>query len=386
MSAPSNALVRPNAVCAEQLYPLHAFACERCWLVQLSVCAPPEELFRDYRYFSSYSSTWLSHAEAYAGEMFRRGIDLGSRVVEVASNDGYLLRNFAARGISVLGIEPASNVAAVARERGVPTLNDFFGLELAQRIRDEYGPADLLVANNVLAHVPEINDFVAGFATLLAPRGVATFEFPHVQRTIAGMQLDTIYHEHFSYLSVLALQPLFARHGLEIVEATELFTHGGSLRLFVSHRGTRAVDGSVERVLAGEKAAGLNRPETYAAFGRRAETIRDEFFCFVVDAAESGRGLAGYGAAAKATTLLNYSGVTAQLLPYIADKSPHKQGYLIPGARVPIVAPDRLLCDRPEIVIIFPWNLEAEIRSQLAEVRGWGGRFVVAIPELRVDR
>ena len=386
LSPPSNALTPPDALDRDEtFYPLHAYVCDRCFLVQLDVFATPAELFRDYRYFSSYSTTWLAHAEAYAAEMTRRGIGPGSRVVEVASNDGYLLRNFVARGVPVLGIEPASNVAAVAREAGVPTLDEFFGTALAQRVRVEFGAAHLIVANNVLAHVPDLNDFVGGFAALLASDGVVTIEFPHLLRTIAGMQFDTVYHEHFSYLSLIALAPLFARHGLEIVEVTELPTHGGSLRVFVAPRGSRAIDPSVGSVLAAERAAGLDRIDTYAAFSTRVARIKDDFVAFLHDAKRAGKRVAGYGAAAKATTLLNYAGVGADLLPYVADKSPHKQGYLVPGVRVPIVAPDRIRADRPDYVVIFPWNVEDEIRAELADVRAWGGRFVLAIPALRVD-
>ena len=386
LSPPSNALTPPSALDrGETVYPLHAYVCDRCRLMQLDVFASPDELFRDYRYFSSYSSTWLAHAAAYADEMVRRGIGPGSRVVEVASNDGYLLRNFVARGVGVLGIEPASNVAAVARAAGVPTIDEFFGAALAGRVRADFGPADLIVANNVLAHVPDINDFVAGFARLLAPDGVATFEFPHLLRTIAGMQFDTVYHEHFSYLSLIALVPLFARHGLEIVEVTELPTHGGSLRVFVAPRGARTVHASVDAILAAERTAGLERLETYAQFGARVVRIKDAFLAFLLDAKRRGKRVAGYGAAAKATTLLNYAGARADLMPYVADKSPHKQGNFIPGVRVPIVAPDRIRADEPDYVVIFPWNVEAEIRAELADVRAWGGRFVLAIPELRVD-
>jgi SAM-dependent methyltransferase len=386
LSPPSNALIAPDALGrGEMFYPLHAFVCERCYLVQLDKFAGPDELFRDYRYFSSYSTTWLAHAETYAEEMTRRGIGPRSRVVEVASNDGYLLRNFVARGVPVLGIEPASNVAAVAREAGVPTLDEFFGTALAHRVRAEFGAAHLIVANNVLAHVPDVNDFVGGFAALLTPDGVVTVEFPHVLRMIAGMQFDTIYHEHFSYLSLIALTPLFARHRLEIVEVAELPTHGGSLRVFVAPRGSRPVEPSVAAALAAERAAGLDRIETYAAFGARMAHIKDDFVAFLHDAKRAGKRVAGYGAAAKATTLLNYAGVRADLLPYVADKSPHKQGYLVPGVRVPIVAPDRIRADRPDFVVIFPWNVEDEIRAELADVRAWGGRFVLAIPALRVD-
>jgi len=386
LSPPSNALTVPDALGrGETFYPLHVYVCDACFLVQLDVFASPEELFRDYRYFSSYSTTWLAHAAEYADEMFRRGIGPRSRVVEVASNDGYLLRNFVARGVPVLGIEPASNVAEVARAAGVPTLDEFFGVALAQRVRSEFGAADLIVANNVLAHVPNLNDFVGGFAALLAPQGIATFEFPHLLRTMAGMQFDTIYHEHFSYLSLLALLPLFARHGLEIVEVGELPTHGGSLRVFVAPEDAREVDSSVGRVLAAEREAGLDRLATYAAFGARVARIKDDFVAFLADAKRDGKRVAGYGAAAKATTLLNYAGARADALPYVADKSPHKQGSLIPGVRVPIVAPDRIRADRPDYVVVFPWNVEAEIRAELADVRGWGGRFVLAIPELRID-
>ncbi|HTD33439.1 MAG TPA: class I SAM-dependent methyltransferase, partial [Candidatus Elarobacter sp.] len=255
LSPPSNALTAPDALDrAETVFPLHAYVCERCFLVQVGVAADREELFGDYRYFSSYSTTWLAHAQAYAEEMMRRGIGAGSKVVEVASNDGYLLRNFVARGVSVLGIEPASNVAAVAVASGVPTIDEFFGRALGERVRREFGAADLIAANNVLAHVPDLDDFIGGFAALLAPDGVATFEFPHLLRTIAGLQFDTIYHEHYSYLSLIALTPRFAAWDLEIVEVGELPTHGGSLRVFVAPRGSRPIDPSVAAVLAAEHA------------------------------------------------------------------------------------------------------------------------------------
>jgi len=386
LSPPSNALTPPGALGrGEMSYPLHAYVCDGCYLVQLGVFASPEELFRDYRYFSSYSTTWLDHARDYVDEMRRRGIGAGSRVVEVASNDGYLLRNFVAHGVPVLGIEPASNVAAVARDAGVPTIDAFFGVALAQRVRDEFGAADLIVANNVLAHVPDLNDFVGGFAALVAPGGVVTIEFPHLLRTMAGMQFDTVYHEHFSYLSLIALEPLFARHELEIVEVVELPTHGGSLRVFVAPAGTRPIDPSVAATLRAERAAGLDRLETYAAFGARVAGVKDAFVAFLLAAKQRGARVAGYGAAAKATTLLNYAGVRADLIPYVADKSPHKQGHFIPGVRVPIVEPARIRADRPDYVVIFPWNVAAEIRAELADVRGWGGRFVLAIPDLQVD-
>jgi SAM-dependent methyltransferase len=386
LSPPSNALTAADALDrAETVFPLHAYVCERCFLVQVGVAADREELFGDYRYFSSYSTTWLAHAQAYAEEMMRRGIGPGSKVVEVASNDGYLLRNFVAHGVSVLGIEPASNVAAVAVASGVPTIDEFFGRALGERVRREFGAADLIAANNVLAHVPDLDDFIGGFAALLAPGGVATFEFPHLLRTIAGLQFDTIYHEHYSYLSLIALAPRFAAWDLEIVEVGELPTHGGSLRVFVAPRGSRPIDPSAAAVLAAERAAGLDRIETYADFGARVARAKDDFVAFLIDAKRRGKRVAGYGAAAKATTLLNYAGVRADLIPFVADKSPHKQGRFIPGVRVPIAAPQRIRDERPDYVVIFPWNVEAEIRDELADVRAWGGRFVVAIPELRVD-
>jgi SAM-dependent methyltransferase len=386
LSPPSNALTAPDSLDrAETVFPLHAYVCERCFLVQVSLAADREELFRDYRYFSSYSTTWLAHAKAYAEEMMRRGIGPGSKVVEVASNDGYLLQNFVARGVTVLGIEPASNVAAVAIASGVPTIDEFFGRALGERVRREFGAADLIAANNVLAHVPDVNDFIGGFAALLAPDGVATFEFPHLLRTVAGLQFDTIYHEHYSYLSLIALAPRFAAWDLEIVEVAELPTHGGSLRVFVAPRGSRPADPSVAAVLAAERAAGLDRIETYADFGTRVARAKDDFVAFLIDAKRRGKRVAGYGAAAKATTLLNYAGVRADLIPFVADKSPHKQGRFIPGVRVPIAAPQRIRDEQPDYVVIFPWNVEAEIREELADVRAWGGRFVVAIPELRVD-
>jgi SAM-dependent methyltransferase len=385
LSPPSNALTPPDALGAgETVYPLHTRVCDHCFLVQLGVFASPEELFRDYRYFSSYSTTWLAHASAYVDEMLRRGIGPHSRVVELASNDGYLLRNFVAHGVPVLGIEPASNVAEVARAAGVPTLDAFFGVALAHRVRAEFGPADLIVANNVLAHVPDLNDFVGGMAILVAPDGVVTIEFPHLLRSMEGMQFDTIYHEHFSYLSLIALEPLFARHGLDIVEVTELPTHGGSLRVFVAPRGSRAIDGSVAAILRAERDAGLNRIGTYAEFGARVARVKDAFVSFLIDAKLNGKRVGGYGAAAKATTLLNYAGVRADLMPYVADKSPHKQGHFIPGVRVPIVAPERIRTDRPDYVVIFPWNVADEIRAELADVRDWGGRFVLAIPQLSI--
>jgi SAM-dependent methyltransferase len=368
------------------LHPLHAFVCDACLLVQLELFETPEAIFREYAYFSSYSTSWLAHAERYVERMrAERGIGPGRRVVELASNDGYLLQYFVAAGVEVLGIDPASNVAAVARERGVPTIDEFFGVALAERVATEHGHADLMIANNVLAHVPDINDFVGGFARLLAPQGFATIEFPHLMRLIDGVQFDTVYHEHFSYLSLLALAPLFARHGLAMFDVEELSTHGGSLRLYVSHAGAHEVTSAIARVVDAERAAGLADVATYPRFGERVMRIKRDFLEFLIGAKRAGKRVGGYGAAAKATTLLNYAGARTDFLAYVADKSPHKQGRYVPGVRVPIVAPDQLRSDRPDYVVIFPWNIADEIRGELADVRTWGGRFVTAIPDLTVD-
>jgi SAM-dependent methyltransferase len=387
LSPPSNALTDPADIGqGERLYPLHAYVCETCFLVQLDQFETPEQIFRDYAYFSSYSTSWLQHAERYVAQMLgEHGITPGHTVVELASNDGYLLQYFVRAGIDVLGIDPASNVAAVARERGVPTIDDFFGIELAARVAAEHGPANLIVANNVLAHVPDINDFVGGIARLLASDGFATIEFPHLLNLIRGVQFDTIYHEHFSYLSLLALQPLFARAGLRIFDVQEIPTHGGSLRIFVDHIGAHPVTPNVAAVLEKELAHGLHRIETYAAFEATVMRVKRDFLAFLIEARNAGKTVAGYGAAAKATTLLNYCGVRTDFIPFVADKSPHKQGRLIGGVRVPIVPVERLRAERPDYVIIFPWNIAAEIRGELADVRDWGGRFVIAIPTLTID-
>jgi SAM-dependent methyltransferase len=387
LSPPANGLTEPDELgTGETLYPLHAYVCGACLLVQLELFETPEQIFRDYSYFSSYSTSWLDHAQRYVATMIaERGVAPGQRVVELASNDGYLLQYFIKAGIEVLGIDPASNVAAVARANGVPTIDDFFGRALAERVVRDTGHADLMVANNVLAHVPDINDFVAGIATLLAPAGFMTIEFPHLLRLIEGVQFDTVYHEHFSYLSVLALEPLFARHGLAIFDITELPTHGGSLRIFIAKTGTRPVTAAVAAVKAAEIALGLDRIETYPAFGERVMRVKRDFLEFLIEAKRGGKSVAGYGAAAKATTLLNYAGARTDLIAFVADKSPHKQGRYIPGVRVPILDPDEIRRAKPDYLVIFPWNIAAEIRGELADIRSWGGRFVTAIPTLTVD-
>lgn len=370
----------------ETFYPLHAYLCEGCFLVQLPEAVPPAAIFSDYAYFSSYSDSWLRHAESYAAEAVERfGLGAESLVVEVASNDGYLLRFFRQRGVPVLGIEPAGNVAAAAEAAGIPTVTRFFGLDLARQLA-AVRRADLLVGNNVLAHVPALNDFVAGLAALLGARGVLSMELPHLLRLVEEDQFDTVYHEHFSYFSFAVARRVFAAHGLEVFDVAELPTHGGSLRVYAQRAGEggRPVEPSVPALLAREAAAGLERPETYAAFAERGRRVKRELLRFLIAAREEGRAVVGYGAPAKGNTLLNYCGIREDLLAYTVDRSPHKQGRFLPGTHIPIHAPERIRETRPEYVLILPWNLREEIAAQMAEVRSWGGRFVVAIPRLAI--
>ncbi|HXG77157.1 MAG TPA: class I SAM-dependent methyltransferase [Gaiellaceae bacterium] len=369
----------------EPRFPLRVSLCESCWLLQLADSMPPEALFQEYAYFSSYSQSWLRHAESYAEEMLARlELGPGSLVVEVASNDGYLLRNFVEAGVPVLGIEPARNVAAYARSIGVPTREVFLGRRTAAALRAEGVRADLLVGNNVLAHVPDLNDFVAGLGLLLAPNGLLTMEFPHVLHLVEESQFDTIYHEHYSYLSLTAVQAAFARHGLALEDVQEVPTHGGSLRICVRHGGRGRAPVSVTALQRREVDAGLTDPTTYDRLRTDADRVRRELVGFLRSATGEGRRVAGYGAPAKGNTLLNFCGVGTELLPYTVDLSPHKQGRYLPGSHVPIRAPEELLDDRPDYVLILPWNLEEEIVDQMRAIRSWGGRFVVAIPELRV--
>ncbi|HSL81373.1 MAG TPA: class I SAM-dependent methyltransferase [Thermoanaerobaculia bacterium] len=368
----------------ETFHPLKAYLCEGCFLVQLPEAAAPKEIFTDYAYFSSVSTSWVEHARRYAEAVIGRfGLGPESLVVEIASNDGYLLRHFRERGVPVLGIEPASNVARAAVEAGVPTRNEFFTLELARDLAAEGVRADLLVGNNVLAHVPALNDFVAGVAAALAASGVATFEFPHLLRLMEEHQFDTIYHEHFSYFSFHTVREVFAAHGLAVFDVEELPTHGGSLRIHARHEGGETSD-RVADLLARERAAGLLDPTTYDAFEGRVRATKRGLLRFLLDAADEGRRVAGYGAPAKGNTLLNYCGVGPDLLPYTVDRSPHKQGRYLPGTRIPIAGPERLREETPDYVLILPWNLREEIVEQMADVRSWGGKFVVAIPEVEV--
>ncbi len=393
MSPLANSYVAPEDLDRpETFYPLVAYLCEACFLVQLPEAAAPEEIFGDYAYFSSYSTSWVEHARRYAEMAIERfGLGPDSLVVELASNDGYLLRHFRERGVPVLGVEPAANVAAAAEREGIPTVNAFFGAETARGLIAPGGRArraDLVVGNNVLAHVPALNDFVAGIATLLADDGVATLELPHLLRLLEEHQFDTIYHEHFSYFSFHTVSQVFEAHGLALFDVEELPTHGGSLRIYLGRavRSRRTSESSerMEDLLRREREAGLLDPATYDAFEERVRATKRNLLRFLLDAKERGERVLGYGAPAKGNTLLNYCGVGPDLLELTVDRSPHKQGLYLPGTRIPIAGPDRLRELRPDYVLILPWNLKDEIVEQMADVRSWGGRFVVAIPEVEV--
>jgi len=371
----------------EPFYPLRVYVCDQCLLVQLQEYVSPETIFREYAYFSSYSDSWVDHARVYTDRIIERlQLNRDSCVVEVASNDGYLLQWFVARDIPVLGIEPAANVAQVATRKGVPTLVTFFGRATARDLAAAGRHADLLIGNNVLAQVPDLNDFVAGLQVLLAPRGVVTVEFPHLMRLVAGNQFDTIYHEHFSYFSFLAAERVFAAHRLVVFDVEELETHGGSLRLYARHveDSSKPVAPRVRELAAAEEAAGLRRPDYYAAFEERVKDTKRRLLEFLIQARRQGRTIVGYGAPGKGNTLLNYCGIRTDFLPYTVDKSPYKQGKFLPGTHIPVHAPEKIRETRPDYVLILPWNLKDEIIRQLACIREWGGQFVVPIPEPRV--
>jgi SAM-dependent methyltransferase len=372
---------------AECIYPLHVYVCANCFLVQLEEFESPEHIFSDYLYFSSFSDSWLAHCRDYAAMATRRfALGAASKVVEIASNDGYLLQYFVAQGIPVLGVDPAANVAAAALARGVPTEIAFFGRETASRLVREGHAADLIAANNVLAHVPDINDFVAGFAVLLRHAGVATFEFPHLLELMAQNQFDTIYHEHFSYLSFMVVRRILAAHGLHAFDVESLPTHGGSLRVFACHDGAPyPTEASVELMLGRERDAGLDRIETYAAFAEGVIATKLDLLSFLIGARRQGLAVVGYGAPAKGNTLLNFCGVGPELLAYTTDRSTHKQGRYLPKTRIPILAPEAIARTRPDYVLILPWNIKDEIIASLPQVRGWGGRFVTPIPTVRIE-
>lgn len=384
----ANSFISPEQVrLMEPFYPLEVYVCKRCRLVQLEQFETPQRIFGEYIYFSSYSDSWLRHSAAYAEMMARRfGLTARSMVVEIASNDGYLLQYFRKRGIGVLGIEPAANIAAVAADKGIPTDVTFFGMEKAAQLRAKGIVPDVLVANNVLAHVPNINDFVEGMATLLGLTGVITVEFPHLLRLLEMNQFDTIYHEHFSYFSLHVVRRIFERHRLRVFDVQELCTHGGSLRIFACHLAcpSHHETAAVTQVLDEEVRAGLEGFQVYQDFARQVNAAKCAFLRFLIDAYVEGKRVAAYGAPAKGNTLLNFCGVGPELVSFTVDRSPHKQGMLLPGTRIPVRAPDAILEDRPDYVLILPWNLEAEIASDMAIVRTWGGRFVVPIPTMRV--
>jgi SAM-dependent methyltransferase len=375
----SNAYLRPEQLALPEItYPLQVFACTSCWLVQLPAHAAAEDLFTaDYAYFSSTSSSWCSHAERFvAAAVERLALGPESLVVELASNDGYLLQYVQQRGIPCLGIEPTHATAEAARAKGITTIERFFGVELASELE----PADLVAANNVLAHVPDINDFVAGIARLLKPTGRASMEFPHLLRLLAGNQFDTIYHEHYSYLSLRAVARIAAAAGLDVVDVEELPTHGGSLRVWLAHQGAAEPTAAVAALLAAEAAAGLETLAAYAGFQQRAEAAKHGLLEFLLQAKRQGRRLLGYGAAAKGNTLLNYAGIKADLLPAVADRAPSKQGRYLPGSHIPVISPEQLAAQSPDALLVLPWNLIDELRQQLPVYE-----LVTAIPELRHD-
>lgn len=390
MSPLANAYIRPEQLRQmEPYYPLQVFVCGQCFLVQLEEFENPEEIFGDYAYFSSYSETWLQHARNYAHEMLRRfTLNSESKVIEIASNDGYLLRNFVEAGVPVLGIEPARNVAEAAAKRGIPTLVRFFGTALGKDLADEGIQADLLVGNNVLAHVPDLNDFVAGMKLALKPTGVITMEFPHLLRLMVERQFDTIYHEHFSYFSFSAVERVFAHHGLTLFDVEELPTHGGSLRIYGRHTedATHPISTKVDELRASEKRLGFDRLEHYLGFHNEIWKIKRDLLLFLIQAKAEGKTVVGYGAPAKGNTLLNYCGVGRDLIDFTVDRNPHKQGHYLPGTHIPIYAPERIIETRPEYVLILPWNLKDEIMRAESHICEWGGQFVVPIPYLQVLR
>ena len=385
---PANEYLDPDAPPgAQKTYPLHAFVCEECILVQIEEAVSPEDLFGDYAYFSSYSSTWIEHGRRFVEDVVKRfHLASTSSVLEVASNDGYLLRHFVDKGIPVLGIEPAENVASVAIAAGIPTEVRFFGRQAANDLVRRGFQADLVVANNVIAHVPDLNDFVAGMATVLRRGGVVSVEFPHLMNLIDRVQFDTIYHEHYSYFSLCSLEPVFSRHGLRIFDVKQIPTHGGSLRVFACQvADDRPARPGVAKLYDLERAARLHDIETYDGFSERVEHCRRSLRQFLTSAKTDGRTVVAYGAAAKGSTLLNYCEVTDSDIAYVVDRSPHKQGHLLPGSRLPIFAPERVLEEpRPDFLLLLAWNLEDEITKQMAYVREWGCRFVVPIPEMQV--
>lgn len=370
----------------EPYFPLHVLVCEECFLVQLQEYVSPEHIFREYAYFSSYSTSWVEHARRYCEAIAKRlGLGADSLAVELASNDGYLLQHFGPLGVPVLGIEPARNVAQVATAKGIETVTEFFGVKLAQRLIAERRKADLIIGNNVLAQVPDLNDFVAGIALLLAPAGVVTLEFPHLERLMAENQFDTIYHEHFSYFSLITIGILAARHGLKVIDVEELPTHGGSLRVYLAHRvSAHRVSAAVDALVAREKALGLDDIATYAAFQANVRQTKHKLLAFLIAAKAAGKTIVGYGAPGKGNTLLNYCGIGTDFLDFTVDRNPYKHGLYTPGMHIPILTPEAIDRARPDYVLILPWNLKTEIAHQMRHIGDWGGQFIIPIPEVTV--
>jgi len=377
----------PDDYKTEPFFPLHVFVCDRCFLVQLMQYESPDNMFGDYAYFSSFSETWLQHAKNYTEEIIQRFQYTSSNlVIEIASNDGYLLKNFKERGIPILGIEPAANVARVAEEAGVPTRVQFFGSETAQQLKNEGKEADLLLGNNVLAHVPDVSDFVKGLKILLKPDGVITMEFPHVLRMIEDNQFDTIYQEHFSYFSLYTVEKIFNQQGLDLFDAQELPTHGGSLRIFARHRENKTAPPSprLDQLRQQEIRSGVNSLELYQRFTDKVQRTKANLLNFLNQQKRESKKIVGYGAPAKGNTLLNFCEINTNYLEYTVDRSPHKQGKLLPGTHIPIHAPEKIREDRPDFIFILPWNIKSEIIEQMSYIAEWGGQFFLAIPELEI--
>lgn len=384
---PSNSYLK-NLDQKEFPFPLHAYVCNKCYLVQLGQFQRPDEIFSNYAYFSSFSTSWVEHAKLYADQISNR-LHLNSKnlVIEIASNDGYLLQHFKAKNIPILGIEPAKNVAQAAKEKGIPTLVKFFGKETALELAAEGKYADLLIGNNVLAHVPDLNDFVSGLKILLNSTGIITLEFPHLLQLIRQNQFDTIYHEHFSYFSLLSVEKVFAKHNLELFDVDQVPTHGGSLRIYLQHvGGKQKVEPSVSDLRAKEISFGLDKIETYLSFSQKTKSLKSDLLEFLTRIRSEGKKIAGYGAPAKGNTLLNFCGINTDLIPFTVDLSPHKQGHYLPGSHIPIYAPEKILQYKPDYLLILPWNLKTEIQKQMAFIKDWGGKFVLPIPQVIVEQ
>ena len=387
---PSNAYLSPDDLLKPELYfPLKLYVCEKCWLVQTQDFAQADDLFRaDYAYFSSTSTSWLAHAKAYCDMITQKlGLHKNSFVIEVASNDGYLLKNFVAVDIPCLGIEPTASTAQASRAINVPVVEKFFGEEMGRDLTKNGQAADLIIGNNVYAHVPDINDFTKGMKAVLKPSGTITLEFPHVMALIAKNQFDTVYHEHFSYLSLHTVSRIFAGAGLRVMDVEQIPTHGGSLRVYGCHeKNDRPTTKAVTDLLQQEKQAGLCAIKTYLDFQTKADRVKNDFIAFLLDQKQKGRKVAGYGAAAKGNTLMNYAGIKTDLVAYVCDAAPSKQGKFLPGSHIPVLSPEAIMQQRPDTIIIFPWNIADEVKKQLADARAWGAVFVTAVPELREDK